>query len=65
MAVIGGLPGAGKTTLAIALVAEQRLIERAAAGADTSDADADVASRMAQAFDDWPGAMVVDTGADG
>lgn len=42
-------------------VAAARTAERAAAGTDPSDADADVARRMAAAFDAWPTAAVVDT----
>jgi predicted kinase len=42
-------------------VAERRLIERMVAGTDASDADVDIASRMASDFDEWPEAIVVDT----
>lgn len=42
-------------------VAAARTAQRAAAGTDPSDADAEVARRMAQVFDAWPRATVIDT----
>ena len=42
-------------------VAAARTAQRAAAGTDPSDADAEVARRMAQTFDPWPQATDVDT----
>jgi len=42
-------------------VARRRLVERAEAGHDASDADVDIAHRMAMTFASWPSAYSVDT----
>ncbi len=39
----------------------QRLVVRAASDADASDATAAIAARMAEAADDWPTAVMIDT----
>ncbi|HEX6567917.1 MAG TPA: AAA family ATPase [Acidimicrobiales bacterium] len=43
-------------------VAAERIRSRAAAGTDPSDADAEIAARMAAAADPWPEAITVATG---
>lgn len=48
---------------ASASVTQRRLGERAARGADPSDADARIAAAMAPSFEAWPTATVVDTSA--
>jgi aminoglycoside phosphotransferase family enzyme/predicted kinase len=45
-------------------IARQRLVARARAGSDPSDATTDVAARMAANADAWPSATTVDTAAD-
>jgi aminoglycoside phosphotransferase family enzyme/predicted kinase len=45
-------------------VADQRLIDRLARGDDPSDADPEIARRLAAVADPWPEAAVVDTGVD-
>jgi uncharacterized protein len=42
-------------------VAAARTASRAALGEDPSDADEDVARRMAERFDTWPAAAMIDT----
>ncbi|HET6951729.1 MAG TPA: AAA family ATPase [Acidimicrobiales bacterium] len=43
-------------------VAAERIRRRRAAGGDPSDATPDIAARMAEVADPWPGAATVDTG---
>jgi aminoglycoside phosphotransferase family enzyme/predicted kinase len=43
-------------------VAERRILARAAAGGDPSDADPEVARKLGESADPWPEATVVDTG---
>jgi aminoglycoside phosphotransferase family enzyme/predicted kinase len=42
-------------------ITEQRMVERARAGRDASDATPEIARRLAQTADPWPGSMAIDT----
>jgi predicted kinase len=44
-----------------AATAHDRIARRAASGGGPSDADANVAELMAERFDPWPEAVVIDT----
>lgn len=45
-------------------IAEARVTERLAGGADASEATAEIAARLSAAFDQWDEAVLVDTSAD-